>query len=66
MTSLEEFMHSESDRKLISTDWHDDISSLTDVGLLREQVHQSNMQNYLLNSLIDAQKDNLLLKSVEE
>ena len=66
MTSLEEFMHSESDRKLISTVWHDDISSLTDVGLLREQVHQSNMQNYLLNSLIDAQKDNLLLKSVEE
>lgn len=65
-TSLEEFMHSESDRKLVSSLWYDNIATLTEVGLLREQVHQTSMQNYLLNSLIETQKDNVLLRSLGE
>jgi hypothetical protein len=62
-TSIEEFMESESTRKLLSSTWYDDIASLNNTGLLREQVHQTNMQNYLLNELVEAQKDNVLLLS---
>lgn len=64
LTSIEEFIKSESDRKLLSEAWYNDVAKLNDVGLLREQVNQVNMQNYLLSSLVDAQKDNVLLKSL--
>ncbi|WP_018984005.1 hypothetical protein [Salinimonas chungwhensis] len=64
-TSLTEFMLSETQRKYFSPEWHLDIKTKTDTGLLREQVYQTNMTNYLLNELIEEERQTLGLLSFQ-
>ena len=61
LTSINEFMLSETERKYFSPEWHLNIKTLTDAGLLREQVYQSNMTNFLLHNLVEAEKKSLQL-----
>lgn len=64
-TSLTEFMLSESQRKYFSSEWHMDIKTKSKTGLLREQVYQTNMTNYLLNELVAEEQQTLSLLSVQ-
>jgi hypothetical protein len=65
-TSIQEFLHAESDRKLFSKDWYLNISTRTTAGLLREQAHATAMGNYLLGELLEAQNARLSMITGEQ
>ena len=63
-TSFNEFIASETERKLLSPVWLDDIATRNEAGLKRELVYQGDMTNYLLSQLLDAEKNTLQLISL--
>lgn len=61
-TSILEFIASETTRKLFAESWHLDIKKMTEAGLLREQLNQVNITNYLLNELIEQERTALAIE----
>lgn len=59
-TSINEFLHSETDRKLFAKPWYLNISTRTTPGLLREQAHALAMSNYLLGEVLEQQSNQLI------
>lgn len=65
MVSFNQFYESETLGKVTSADWYDDISQLTEAGLLREQIHQANTTNMLLSEILKAERKEALLVALE-
>ena len=62
-TSIEEFIASETERKLVSEDWHLDVKTKSDTGLIREQINQMNITNFLLNEIIKQERLSLAMEA---
>lgn len=58
-TSLNEFLHSETDRKLFAKPWYLNMATRTTPGLLREEAQSLAMSNYLLGELLEQQSGRL-------
>ena len=65
-TSLNEFVRAETERKMLSPTWHFDVKTKTEAGLLREQVNQHELTNYLLSMLYAEEQKTLALMAVEQ
>jgi len=64
MTSIEEFLASETTRKLSSEAWLLDIKKKTPAGLMRENVYQKSISNYLLKELLEQERQSVLMLSL--
>lgn len=64
-TSISEFIRAETERKLLSPAWHFDMKTKTEAGLLREQIQQREITNYLLSQLIEQENISLNIMAVQ-
>ena len=48
---------------MVSEDWHLDVKTKSDTGLIREQINQMNITNFLLNEIIKQERLSLAMEA---
>jgi hypothetical protein len=64
--SQAEFIRAETEGRLLSEGWFLNIKSMSSAGVLREQVYQQAMNNYLLAEQLKNDRQTLLLEALQQ
>ena len=64
--SQAEFIKAEAEGRLLSEGWFLNVKSMSEAGILREQVYQQSINNYLLVEQLKQQKSALLLQALQQ